>query len=152
MAAKRVVLSPRGSRKWKPHNDMQFYSLRVREGGGGFSSSFLPSAPAMLLLCKALSGSLLFIHQLFLLWLTFVMCPVICLTFLEDAVSTNRLVLMSQLGRFMHANTLIKGLHFSSYNSWLSNVSEVSQQCLRSVSAVSNDILVSQESVDFSYF
>ena len=99
---------------------MQFYSLRVREGGGGgFSSSFLPSAPAMLLLCKALSGSLLFIHQLFLLWLTFVMCPVICLTFLEDAVSTNLLVLMSQLGRFMHLNTLIKGLHFSSYNSYL---------------------------------
>ena len=92
---------------------MQFYSLRVR-GGGGFSSSFPNSLlspflysvhPTPMLLCKALSGSFV-VHQLFMLLLTFVMCAVICLTFLDDAVSTNRLVLMSQVGRFMHANTL----------------------------------------------
>ena len=70
-----------------------------------FSPPYSFVHPTPMLLCKALSGSFV-VHQLFLLLLTFVMCAVICLTFLDDAVSTNRLVLMSQVGRFMHANTL----------------------------------------------
>ena len=101
---------------------MQFYSLRVR-GGGGFSSSFPNSLlspflysvhPTPMLLCKALSGSFVVHQLLFMLLLTFVMCAVICLTFLDDAVSTNRLVLMSQVGRFMHANTLKRDYIFCS--------------------------------------
>ena len=52
--AKRVVLSQRG-RKWKPHNDMQFYSLRVR-GGGGFSSSFPNSLLSPSFLCTPYSN------------------------------------------------------------------------------------------------
>ena len=108
--------------------------------------------PTPMLLCKALSGSFV-VHQLFLLLLTFVMCAVICLTFLDDAVSTNRLVLMLQVGRFMHANTLKRDYIFCSKIQlemgkfpvenfrMLRTVTLMSQKCLRRILAASQHCL-----------